>query len=118
MRTNLGEVRDRPRRPDQFDSQAQEPFDVLVRDAFSAVELGQSLFNLGEKHQAFDGIVDRRIRRQFPNSLDHLVAGDVTRHGTVDCTSSTRAAIESMLRNDRSRVAPDGAPRLARSPRP
>jgi len=51
-----------------------------VRYAFAPIELGESSVNLGEKHQALDGIINGRIRGEFPKGFDHPIARICCRH--------------------------------------
>ena len=49
---------------------------LVVRYAFAAVELRKSVFDLREKHQTLDRVINRRIRRQLLYRLDHLLPGN------------------------------------------
>ena len=49
-------------------------------NAFPAIEFCKPSLDLREKHQALDGIVNGRIRREFPQGLDHSVARICGRH--------------------------------------
>ena len=60
---NLFEISSRARGPDGFQSQAKAPFDLVMRDTFTAIELRQSLFDLRKKHQFLDSIINRRVFR-------------------------------------------------------
>ena len=43
-------------------------------NAFPAIEFREPSLDLREKYQALDGIVDRCIRREFPQRFNHAVA--------------------------------------------
>jgi hypothetical protein len=45
-----------------------------VRYTFASIQFGKSSLDLGEKDQALNGIVNGRVRGEFPQGLDHPVA--------------------------------------------
>jgi hypothetical protein len=51
-----------------------------VGDAFTTVKLRKADFDLCEKHQTFDRVIDSGIGGQFTNGLDHPIPCDWCRH--------------------------------------
>lgn len=68
-------------------SHAKPTLDLVVRDAFTAIEFFESSLDFGEEYQALDGIVNGRVRRKFPQSLYHSVARICGSHVDFDCSA-------------------------------
>ena len=64
-------------------SQAKAPLDLIVWDSIATVKLCEAFLDFRKEYQAFNGIVDRSILRQFANRLNHLIPGDAMWHTTL-----------------------------------
>ena len=58
----------------QGPSQAKPPLDLVVGNAFSSIQFGQSGVDLREKNQALDCVIHRRVWRQLTEGLDYSIA--------------------------------------------